>query len=285
MFSKNSNQLNDKYYSTIALKDDCYNLCVNDTGCKGVKIEKNPKKCYLYNSQNLETKNDFLNENSKYNSYIRRGNIDNLNNITDMNRGDELFFKKISNYDLIPKNSLINIKKINDTKECMDLCLDNEKCQSFVIEDLPVSCQLYKGIQNSDFMKVDRDFDTYILNRNLEKAVIPEVKRESSLYSKCNQYDYRNYAEMTAQFDKGCKKTFGQEYMYDFNMEDENNVIDCQEGGKMVKCGLNFGNNNVVERFSNNEGTGSNKYYIMIFLFFIIVVIGVLLFFFSKIKN
>ena len=278
MFSKNSNQLNDKYYSTIALKDDCYNLCVNDTGCKGIKIEKNPKKCYLYNSQNLETKNDFLNENSKYNSYIRRGNIESLDNITDMNRGDELFFKKISNYDLIPKNSLINIKKINDTKECMDLCLDSEKCQSFIVEDLPVSCQLYKEIQNSNFMKVDRDFDSYILNRNLEKAVIPDVKRESSLYSKCNQYDYRNYAEMTAQFDKGCKKTFGQEYMYDFNMEDENNVIDCQEGGKMVKCGLNFGNNNVVERFSNNEGTGSNKYYIMIFLFFIIVVIGLLLF-------
>jgi hypothetical protein len=278
MFSKNSNQLNDKYYSTVALKDDCYNLCINDTSCKGVNIEKNPKKCYLYSSQNLETKNNFLNDQPKYNSYIRRRDIDNLDNITDMNRGDELFFKKISNYDLIPKNSLINIKKINDTKECMDLCLDSEKCQSFIVEDLPVSCQLYKGIQNSNFMKVDRDFDSYILNRNLEKAVIPDVKRESSLYSKCNQYDYSNYAEMTAQFDKGCKKTFGQEYMYDFNIEDENNVIDCQEGGKRVKCGLNFGNNNVVERFSNNEGTGSNKYYIMIFLFFIIVMIGVLLF-------
>jgi hypothetical protein len=90
---------------------------------------------------------------------------------------------------------------------------------------------------------------------------------------------------MTAQFDKGCKKTFGQEYIYDFNMEDENNVIDCHEGGKMVKCGLNFGNNNVVERFSNNDATGSNKYYIMIFLFFIIVMIGVLLFMKKKIKN
>jgi hypothetical protein len=277
MFSKNSNQLNDKYYSTVALKDDCYNLCINDTSCKGVKIEKNPKKCYLYSSQNLETKNNFLNDQPKYNSYIRRRDIDNLDNITDMNRGDELFFKKISNYDLIPKNSLINIKKINDTKECMDLCLDSEKCQSFIVEDLPVSCQLYKGIQNSNFMKVDRDFDSYILNRNLEKAVIPDVKRESSLYSKCNQYDYSNYAEMTAQFDKGCKKTFGQEYIYDFNMEDENNVIDCQEGGKRVKCGLNFGNNNFVERFSNNEETGSNKYYILIVLF-IIVMIGVLLF-------
>ena len=93
------------------------------------------------------------------------------------------------------------------------------------------------------------------------------------LHSKIN-----NINEQEKKFNSACRKKYGNEYIFDNNVFNTENILKCEEGGIKAKCKLSFDDNNlIIEKFTN-KNTNSNEntnisFIIIIFITLIIVFI------------
>ena len=161
------------------------------------------------------------------------------------------------------KNELNNdydiytIKNLNDYHSDNDLLsLDSINVQTFKKEtDNPISISNIP-LYNCAGLYSTNPFCTNELN--LDKI---DLKDNYINYTDCTNND---------DFNKECKKKYGNEYVFDKDIFNLKSVIDCNNGKKRAKCKLDF--NDIIENFENKENN-YNNIYILIFTLIIIFII------------
>lgn len=98
---------------------------------------------------------------------------------------------------------------------------------------------------------------------------------EITYYTKCrklnimnNKFDQINY------YNNLCKNDVGNEYIFDYNTTNLDDVISCSNNEQKIRCKLNiFGDNEVIEHFDNNL---SNKNLILVILFLVFLILSLI---------
>ena len=90
--------------------------------------------------------------------------------------------------------------------------------------------------------------------------------------------NYVNYTDCinNNDYDKECKKKYGNEYIFDNDIYNLDSVLNCDDGGKRVKCKLGF--HDIIENFENQKNN-DRLIFIIIFIFIIFIFI---IFYFRK---
>jgi hypothetical protein len=71
-------------------------------------------------------------------------------------------------------------------------------------------------------------------------------------YTNClNNNNFDNINDRNLYYTKECKNKFGNEYIFDDNNNNLDNIIKCDNGGKRVRCKLDMYSNNIMENFEN----------------------------------
>jgi hypothetical protein len=122
----------------------------------------------------------------------------------------------------------------------------------------------------------------YDVNEVLKLKKIEENKNYSDCYELNNVLD--SYDEQNKLYTSYCKAKFGDEYGFDNKLEDNKNVLKCDNPNEIkVKCALNFDGQKLnIEPFVNNNAcngysSGVNLFILItLCIFFIIIVIAII---------
>jgi len=89
--------------------------------------------------------------------------------------------------------------------------------------------------------------------------------------------NYINYTDCidNNNYNKECKKKYGNEYIFDNDIYNLKSVMECDNGGKRAKCKLDF--SDIIENYENKN---SNKELIISIIVLIILIIILVLYFF-----
>jgi hypothetical protein len=199
------------------------------------------KKCILFGENELSKRIDdnMINQYKNIQNYVLNKNFLHLNKI-DQNNFDD-YFKLLDNDEFMPENNIKTLY-VDSKKKCMEECFnESPKCKSFV------------------YMNNDNDENKKIL-KNLSMNL-----NEHAKYTDCVNYKTKNYMELKQKYTELCQQKYGDEYMFDHNLKNNDSIISCDGKNKRAKCKLFF---EPIEHFSN-----PNSNYKDIFLFVYIVFI------------
>jgi hypothetical protein len=161
---------------------------------------------------------------------------------------------------------------------------------------------LHEEDDNEVKYKCDDKYSTNpFCTKEYDHNEVSKIKNNDKIknYSKCykinNELD--TYDEQNKLYSSYCKAKFGDEYIFDNNMKNNENIIKCNNPNEiMVKCALNFeGQKLNIEPFSNSACTGYSSgvnlfiliAYCIFFIIFILLIIFLykLVYGYKKINN
>jgi hypothetical protein len=114
--------------------NECNNACKNNQQCKLWVYYKNLNKCYLKTTSISQGKDTFVRDNTN-----DRGIL--------MNNQDLLISGSGSR--IVP---LRKVDKINNTQECIDVCLNSIDCEIAIYDNVAKTCNFYTGFGQTDRM-------------------------------------------------------------------------------------------------------------------------------------
>lgn len=100
---------------------------------------------------------------------------------------------------------------------------------------------------------------------------------EITYYTKCRKLNImNNKIDQINYYNNLCKNDVGNEYIFDYNTTNLDDVISCSNNKQKIRCKLNiFGDNEVIEHFDNNL---SNKNLILVILFLVFLILSLIYF-------
>jgi len=280
-----------KYYGDknkcMLFKSDKLNQCMNNY--KDYKIKSFVKINDIIDINNIKDQVDsykYFNEiNNDYNlpdNLIKEFNVENEKECVDSCIMDYNDCKSVIYLDQPKSCSFYNKKKFKNKNEYKnkDNLFDiytikniNNYQSDNILSNISVNTASYKNETN-----------------NLISSSNIPLYNCSGLYSTnpfcTNEFDpdninfkqnYINYTDCidNNDYNKECKKKYGNEYIFDNDIYNLKSVIDCDNGGKRAKCKLDF--SDIIENYENKY---SNKELIIsIFVLIILIIILVLYFF------
>ena len=263
-------------------EDQCMNYCIKNLNeCKSILYAEQPKKCTFYKNKIIKNKKEI---NNNYDIYTVKKNklSENINIINNL-RSDYL------------KNSVENNKNINSSELSNSDKNTNGFVDSYYCNLNNDQCVLDYKLRNEYIKNIDEEENTniqkpilydcsgfYSTNPFCTKEYNPtndDLDLKSDIfndYTDCfNKKKEGNINKFKNIYNKECKKKFGNEYNFDDNIYNLNNVVQCNNNMERVKCKMNLNSDNLIlEKFSNNEGNDFSNYYFMyIFLFISFIMI------------
>lgn len=293
-------------------KNACSNYML-DNSYEGFKYYGDKNKCMLFNTNNFNKK---LDKYKDYNikSFIKTKDIIDLDNRFEQNNSYN-YFNQINNNYLIPDH-LIKEYIVNNEKDCLDYCIrDHNDCKSLIYLEQPKLCTFYKKKKFKNKDENYNNYDIYTKNSKINNNILlpneilnvksykketgnlmdisniplyncaglistnPFCTNELNLDNLNFKNNYINYTDCTTNndYNKECKKKYGNEYIFDNDIYNLASVIDCNNGEKRAKCKIDF--NDIIENFENNQNKNNNKFIIIIFLIFFIYLFYIIFFF------
>jgi hypothetical protein len=247
----------------VESKDQCMDYCVKDFGkCKSILYAEQPKKCTFYKNKIIKNKKE---TNENYDIYtIKKNKVDGTNDIINSLKDDYV------------KNGVENDNyyycNLNNDKCVLDYKLKNEYIQNINSKEQDNNIEKPILYDCSGF---------YSTNPFCTKEYDPskddlDTRHVFDNYSDCfNKKGEENIDKLKKIYTKECKQKYGNEYEFDDDKYNLNNVMEYDNNTKRVKCKMNFNSDNLIlEKFSNNdENTENNNYFMYIFLFIIFIII------------
>jgi hypothetical protein len=266
----------------------------------------NKNKCFLFNTDQFNKKIDqeML---DKYNvKRFKKTNYENDFNDYETQNNSINYFKNKNHYNFDFQNKIKEFDTSN-VKECLDECKNNADCKNALYFEQPKECHFYKNkvFKNKNDVNYENKNDTYTLKKSIKNSDINHKKfidnidinddskiikdkdiniNDNFKYSSCTTIpQYTDMKEMNNEFNKICKKTYGDAYIFN-QKDDDMNIIQCNKNQIKIRCIYKL--DNVIENFSNNGlemnsniGTSTNIYiYITLFLFIIFIIILIISF-------
>ena len=273
----------------------------------------NKNKCFLFNTDQFNKKIDqeML---DKYNvKRFKKTNYENDFNDYETQNNSIHYFKNKNHYNFDFKNKIKEFDTSN-VKECLDECKNNTDCKNALYFEQPKECHFFKNkvFKNKNDVNYENKNDTYTLKKSIKNSIIYDKNFIDNIddnddndnddndndddndtnvdskdininnnfkYSSCTTIpQYYDMKEMNHEFNKICKKTYGDAYA--FNQKDDDlNIIQCNKNQIKIRCDYKL--DNVIENYSNNGlekntniGTSTNIYiYITVFLIVIFIMI------------
>ena len=266
----------------------------------------NKNKCFLFNTDQFNKKIDqeML---DKYNvKRFKKTNYENDFNDYETQNNSIHYFKNKNHYNFDFKNKIKEFDTSN-VKECLDKCKNNTDCKNALYFEQPKECHFFKNkvFKNKNDVNYENKNDTYTLKKTIKnsdtnhKNFIDNIDinddndtnedskditiNNNFKYSSCTTIpQYNNMKEMNNEFNKICKKTYGDAYVFN-HKDDDMNIIQCNKNQIKIRC--NYKLDNVIENYSNKidtnittkSDTSTTKYYIYITLF-LFIIFGLILF-------
>jgi len=259
------------------------------------------RNTYIKNKATIDIEN--MEDTNKYSSHFTQINnngyfADNLINKSIVQNEDECLFKCIKEKDncksLIyldqPKKCDFFKKKImkknnNSNKDYDIYTINNNNINKYSdkIQYLLNENKNKINLSNNSYIEhSNENNEIYLYNCNGLMSTDPFCKKEFNEnekkklinYSDCvdiNNINNKYYEEKL--FNNACKNKYGNEYVYDNDISNIENIINCENGSKKVKCKIQFINNNLIEKFNNLEDIEKNNRIILLLLFFILFLI------------
>lgn len=268
----------------------------------------NKNKCFLFNTDQFNKKIDqeML---DKYNvKRFKKTNYENDFNDYETQNNSIYYFKNKNHYNFDFKNKIKEFDTSN-VKECLDECKNNNDCKNALYFEQPKECHFYKNkvFKNKNDENYENKNDTYTLKKSIKNSEIyhknfndnndnidinedNKITKDQDIndnnnnnfkYSSCtNIPQYNDMKEMNNEFNKICKKIYGDAYAFN-QKDDDNNTIQCNKNQIKIRCDYKL--DNVIENYSNNMGASTStatstnidantsKYYIYVMLFLFII--------------
>ena len=239
-------------YNNVVNKDQCIDSCVRDyKNCKSVIYMEQPKSCTFYNGKKMKNKHDNI---RNYDIYSTKKEAVNHQ-------------KKVINDLLNDNNNLdedYNFCKISNDQCFLDYSVDKIRHNNEVIDK-----EIYKvPVYNCSGLNSTNPFCTKEYDPN-------DFTHEQELKNYTDCLPIGNIKDQPKIFDEGCKKKYGNEYMFDNDIYNMEAVLKCEDQTEKAKCKLSLGNN--IEYFGNKT---ENKSFIWII--FLILFILFIIYFFSR---
>lgn len=307
IFDKNIYYLEDEKEEINNLnKKECKEYTINNN-YQGFTYKGDNNKCLLFNSHNLNNKIENYSDNYDIYTYIKTKDVYDIKIEDQLNSFN--FFDSSNNYGYLYDNKIYEYNNIDNINQCMDNCIKkHNNCNSIMFLKEKNKCNFYnkKIMKNKKLNKKFENYDIYTLKKKKlsnEINLHNNIKEDNNIYSNnpffinksldnTNESLHNtNYSEcinikkednMLKQINKLniiCKEKYGYEYIFDNNVLDKNNIINC-DNGKKIKCKLNFNNdyikknnNNIIEHFNSINNSNKNNniiYYFIIFIFIFI---------------
>jgi hypothetical protein len=259
-----SDNLINKYI--VSNEDECLYKCIKEKdNCKSLIYLEQPKTCDFY-----------------INKTMKKNNIINGNNNNNLNKDYDIY--TVNNNNVSKYNdrlqSLLNINEEQYNNNNINNQNIDDKNSILENNEIPL-------LYNCNGLMSTNPFCTKEFNSN-------ENKKTLLHYSDCidinNINEINNKYNEEKLFNNACKKKYGNEYIYNNDISNIDNIINCDNGDKKVKCKLQFVNNNLVEKF-NNLGEEENNFLInigkynrmiLLILFFILFLIIIYKLFYYK---
>jgi hypothetical protein len=315
-FSKNKFSLSgkDKKIDNIE-KNACLRYAI-DNSYEGLKYYGDKNKCMLFKTDSLKTPINHY-KNYKIKTYIKTKDIIDIEDREDQSNSYK-YLNEINNNYHIPDNLIDEFEILNEKECIDSCVRDNDDCKTVIYLEQPKSCIFYnkKNLKKpndekmydiytlknlNEYYKDDKTIPITSINinsfknetNNLINTTSIPLYNCSGLYSTnpfcTSEFDpdksnfrsnYINYTNCINDndYDNECKKKYGNEYIFDNDLYNLNTIVDCDNGGKKVKCKLDF--ENFIEKFENYEINYNNRY-ILIFTIILIIII-ILLFIYIK---
>jgi len=253
--------------SIVSNEDECLYKCIKEKdNCKSLIYLEQPKTCDFYKNKIMKKNNGNNNNDSNKDYDIYTINNNNMSKYND----------KLQQLINIREQQYNNNQNINDIEMNRSSSVDSSLfSETYVKENTNNEIPL---LYNCDGLMSTNPFCTKEFNPS-------ENKKKLIDYSDCirinNINEINNKYDEEKLFNNECKKKYGNEYIYDNDILNIDNILECENGGKKVKCKLQFINNNIVEKFNNIVEEENNyiinigKYnrIILIILFFILFLI------------
>lgn len=272
--------------SIVSNEDECLYKCIKEKdNCKSLIYLEQPKKCDFYKNKTMK-KNNSLNKNITIN---KNNTINETNDINNNNSNNYYDIYTVNNNNVDRYNDkLQNILNEYGNQYEYDNKYQNQYINIYKQENINNNNEILL-LYNCDGLMSTNPFCTKEFNPN-------ENKKTLLNYSNCIDINnINNINEINSKYDEeklfnsACKNKYGNEYIYDNDVLNIDNIINCDNGDKKVKCKLQFINNNInnnnniniVEKFNNLEGEENNylinieknNRIILIILFFILFLI------------
>lgn len=291
IFNKNKFSLS-KYSNTLNNKnlDYCKKYSINNNK-SGFQFYGNNNICQLYSNTGANKKID----NSMLNKYnikkFIKNNKQKYANPEEQNNPN-YYFQELNHYNFEP-SKIIKKEKVSNLDNCMNHCLNNNKCNSIIYYQQPNICKFYNNIDLSN--NKNKEFDSYTINQkelNNDKLNLDNLEQEEELdkpkdhnkffinnnkYSNCfTNQSYSNYSKLINSYNNICKNDLGSEYAFS-NENNHHNIKNCEKNKIKILCKPQFFENfNNLKKnnlfFNINSNPNSRILYILcliILLFFI----------------
>jgi hypothetical protein len=239
----------------------------------------------------------------KYNvKRFKKTNYENDFNDYETQNNSINYFKNKNHYNFDFKNKIKEFDTSN-IKECLDECKNNIDCKNALYFEQPKECHFYKNkvFKNKNDVNYENKNDTYTLKKTIKNSDIYHKNFIDNIddnqdskdnndninnnfkYSPCtNIPQYTDVKEMNNEFNKICKKIYGDAYAFN-QKDDDENIIKCNKNQIKIRCTYKL--DNVIENYINNIGkststttttfinndTYTTNYYIYITLFLFII--------------
>ena len=315
LFNKNTFSLNEKVETDLnKSKEDC-SIKTIEKDYAGFSYKGDYNKCYLYESDEFNKKIDNQDYNvSTFIKNASLVSLDPKQNQHDINNyfienNNNLYVPNnfINKHDVFEKNDCMKKCYNNDKcktalyfeqpKECVFYSqkimknyknTDEGKIYDIYTIKKDVNKDL-KNITNKDFKNIQDETnehnytevkykcdDKYSTNPFCTKEYDPnDFTHEQELKNYTDCLPIGNIKDQPKIFDEGCKKKYGNEYMFDNDIYNMEAVLKCEDQTEKAKCKLSLGNN--IEYFGNKT---ENKSFIWII--FLILFILFIIYFFSR---
>lgn len=258
----NQNMTSKSIIGKVNVNDEkeCINSCVlNYPNCKSIMYLEQPKDCTFYNNKKMN-ENKEVNDKNDFDTYSVKTN-------------------KVKKQKNIVKDLSLNNDNHDNNDNNYYYCHENNN-QCFL--DHPIS-------------KKDYESKMELKNKNKYKVPVYNCSGINSVNPFCtkeyNELDYKNGTplinytdcmkittlnEQQNIFNEGCKKKYGDEYVFDNDDNNNEYVLKCGNGTKKAKCKINFDNkvfeskkilNVPIEHFNNMN---SNRSYHIFFIWLLI---------------
>lgn len=205
--------------SNISNIEDCMNTCLNNYDeCKSITYLENPTQCKFYNNVKMK---DHSKVNYDNDTYTLKKNINYSDFIhSEMKKNNSKYFDIHSESNNVEEENSIPLYNCNGSYSTNPFCTKEY---------------------------TNKDLETH------QKTILNNKYKN---YSECfNMNNINTVQEEKDTYNDQCKKKFGNEYMYDNDIYNNNNKINCkQENEIKIKCKINLFNNDII-----NDNTFDSK--------------------------
>lgn len=197
--------------SNIGNIEDCMTTCLDDYDgkCKSITYLENPSKCVFYNNTKMKDKKNY---------------------------------DAINDYDVytLKKNTKLNISKMKKSGYTDPLKNNNSE-----EEDNGIALYNCDGVYSTNPF-CSREYTETDLENHHKKKMNDKYKT----YSDCfNTSNINTIKEENNEYNLQCKKKFGDGYVYDNDIYNNDNKIECHEDDEIkIKCKINLFNNDIINK-------------------------------------